>query len=404
MKIGTVLRLVFGFALAVSIPAKSNPQKGKIPASTPPEIRVELEKLLSSELPQRLEGAYNLGNMGAKAVLAIPFLIGVLHDNEGMVDVDEASLKFFEKDTTFMVFGGKAATINPMQIIVSVALAKIGKTAREPLRAELSKADPAMLPFAYFADSLVRMQDPDTTKMLIAMLSDSNRQKRYRIAEALRYSKDPASIDALITALKDQDSNVKSAAGNSLKRITGQDFGEDASKWEEWRGKNKPKQAHASKPSIESATNRESELKCQIISTSRVDKVEGGFASWTAKDPKVATGVILLVKLTYPPQMKELLTGELALQYKFENQLQTAPSLGVNPRPPSANRGAAEDNLFWILHATSTYKVTLEGEGFDGLIGEEQMRFLFQAPIQVTEASVLYQGRACGVAVKISKP
>ena len=186
---------------------------------------------------------------------------------------------------------------------------------------------------------------------------------------------------------------MKSNAALSLKKITGRDFGEDATKWEDWRMQSKPKNAHAV-----------AELKCEIISVSRADKVEGAFASWTAKDPKVATGIILLVKLIYPPQIKELQTGELALQYKLNDQLQTAPSLGVNPRAPATSRAAAEDNLFWILHATSTYKVPLEGNGFDGVAGEEQMRFLFQAPIQVIEASLLYQGTPCGAAVKLPKP
>lgn len=38
-------------------------------------------------------------------------------------------------------------------------------------------------------------------------------------------------------------------------------------------------------------------LKCSVISAFRVENVEGGFASWTAKDRQVATRVILLVKL-----------------------------------------------------------------------------------------------------------
>ena len=402
-RILSFLVVVAFLSLGLRTNAQTNPQKDKIPATISGDVRTELEKLLSSELAQRLEGAYNLGNMGEKAAPAIPFLIATFDDYQGMTEVGESLLKYFEKDDVFMVFGGKANTINPVQMVVTAALGKIGMPAIEPLMAALRKADPTNLPFAYIAKSLARMQDPQTTKLLLGLLTDPNEHKRSRAAEALRHSKDPNVVDPLIAALKDQNSNVKSNAALSLKKITGQNFGEDAAKWEESRAKNKPKQAHARKPSIESATNREFELKCQIISASRVNKVEGAFASWTAKDPKVASGVILLVKLTYPPHMKELLTGELALQYKFETEVQTAPSLGVNPRAPGANRGAAEDNLFWILHATSTYKVPLEGEGFDGVASEEQIRFLFQAPIQVTEASLIYQGSACGNSVKISK-
>lgn len=224
-----------------AIPQAST-QKEQTPSDLPADLRTEIEKLRSPDLSQRIEGAYNLGKMGERAAPVVPFLLQVLERNEGMEEVPRASLDYFEKDTAFLVFGGKAATINPVQIVASVALAKIGKPALEPLRAALLKADPTELPFAYVAEALARMQDPTTTKMLHGMLSSENRHMRFRVAEALAHSKDPASVDALIGALKDQDSSVKSSAARSLKRITGQDFGEDAGKWQEWRAKNKPTQ------------------------------------------------------------------------------------------------------------------------------------------------------------------
>lgn len=179
--------------------------------------------------------------MGEKAAPAIPFLLEVLQRYEGMVEVEEGSLKYFEKDAAFMVFGGKTNTINPVQMVASVALAKIGKPAIEPLRTALLKADPTELPFAFIVAALARMQDPTTTKMLHGMLSSENQHTRSRIVGALAYSKDPSSIDVLIQALKDQDSSVKSAAARSLKKITGQDLGEDVGKWEQWRAKNPAK-------------------------------------------------------------------------------------------------------------------------------------------------------------------
>jgi HEAT repeat protein len=57
-------------------------------------------------------------------------------------------------------------------------------------------------------------------------------------SECLPKRKDPAVIDALIAALKDQESSVKSAAARSLSKITGQKYAEDASQWEQWRSKN----------------------------------------------------------------------------------------------------------------------------------------------------------------------
>jgi HEAT repeat protein len=237
--ISTLLVTVSLFAGPLLAIAQTSPQKDKIPATMSPDVRKELEAVLSSELQKRLEGAYNLGTMGEKAAEAIPFLIDILQQDDGMTDVDQDSLKFFEKDAVFLVYNGKAATINPVQMVVSDALVKIGKQAIEPLRAMLPKADPTELPFAYAAGILARMQDPATTKMLHGMLSDDNRHVRSRVVEALARSKDPATVDALIGALKDQDASVKSAAARSLKKITGQDLGEDARKWEDWRAKDK---------------------------------------------------------------------------------------------------------------------------------------------------------------------
>jgi hypothetical protein len=144
-------------------------------------------------------------------------------------------------------------------------------------------------------------------------------------------------------------------------------------------------------------------FKCEIISASRVDKLEGGFFAWTAKEPSKASGVILVTKLTYAPETKELLSGDLALEYKASAQTQTSPALGFNPRAPDSKRGADADKLFWILHAEATYKYPVEGEGFDGVKGQETMQFLFQVPNDVSAVRLLYQEKSCGDEAKIPK-
>lgn len=222
--------------------AQTSSEKLSIPSGASPELKKELEKLLSSELPRRLEGAYNIGNMREQAVLAIPILMELLKGYDGMVEIDEASLKYFEKDTAFLIVGNRANTINPVHILLTDALGKIGKPAIEPLRAALPKADPKELYFPYVAEALAKTQDPEATRMLLDLLSTGDANARFRIAGALRHSNDPASVDALIQALKDKDKEVRSTAARSLKKITSQAFGEDAGKWEEWRAKNKASQ------------------------------------------------------------------------------------------------------------------------------------------------------------------
>jgi hypothetical protein len=219
--------------------AQANSEKGTVRAGVSPELRKELEQLMSSELPRRLEAAYNIGLMGEKAAAAIPTLIEVLKGYEGMKEVDEVSLGYFDKTTAFMVFEGKANTINPVHILVTDALGKIGKAAIEPLRASLLDADPKELLFPYLADALAKMQIPEATAILLPILSGGDTTARFRIAGSLRYSKDAASVDALFQALRDSDKEVRSTAARSLGRITGQSFGEDVKKWEEWRAKGK---------------------------------------------------------------------------------------------------------------------------------------------------------------------
>ena len=83
-----------------------------------------------------------------------------------MTEVDGSLLKYFEKDDAFLVFGGKANTLNPVQMVVTAALGKIGKAAIEP------KADPTNLPFAYIAESLARMPNnhPAGTRIVSAQI------------------------------------------------------------------------------------------------------------------------------------------------------------------------------------------------------------------------------------------
>ncbi|MFN2530671.1 MAG: hypothetical protein ABR555_05190 [Pyrinomonadaceae bacterium] len=144
-------------------------------------------------------------------------------------------------------------------------------------------------------------------------------------------------------------------------------------------------------------------FRCQIISASRVKKLEGGFFSWTPTNPDKATGVILVAKLSYPSDTKELLSGDVTVEYKVGSQTERSPALGFNPRGPDPNRSPDADKLFWILHAESTYKYPVEGDGFDGVKGQETMQFLFQVPNDVPAVTLLYQGKSCGEEAKIPK-
>ena len=47
---------------------------------------------------------------------------------------------------------------------------------------------------------------------------------------------DTQKIEFLISALKDEDGSVRSAAAAALNKIIGKNFGEDEVKWRDWLG------------------------------------------------------------------------------------------------------------------------------------------------------------------------
>jgi hypothetical protein len=173
--------------------------------------------------------------MGERAAPAIPFLIRVLERYDGMVEVDSALMKYFEPGTSFLVYQGKANTINPAQLVAAANLARIGRPAIQPLSVALQGADPTELYFAHLADALARIPDPAATAILMNHLKGTDRHARSRAAAALRWNIDPASLDGLIAALDDADEDVRGEAVRSLERRSGQTFGPDAAKWRAWR-------------------------------------------------------------------------------------------------------------------------------------------------------------------------
>uniref|UniRef100_A0A7C2K2T5 HEAT repeat domain-containing protein n=1 Tax=candidate division WOR-3 bacterium TaxID=2052148 RepID=A0A7C2K2T5_UNCW3 len=74
---------------------------------------------------------------------------------------------------------------------------------------------------------------------LISALKDVNWHVREAVAYALGEIKDLRAVEPLISALKDVNSSVRRAAAKALEEITGQNFGEDQAKWQEWWEKNK---------------------------------------------------------------------------------------------------------------------------------------------------------------------
>ena len=118
------------------------------------------------------------------------------------------------------------------------ALGKIGdERAVEPLKQALKDKSKDVQIWAAFG--LYKLGDTQKIEFLITALKDEDSNVRENAAEALGKIKDPRAIEPLIGALKDEKSIVKGAAAKALLEITGEDFGEDQTKWQEWWKKNK---------------------------------------------------------------------------------------------------------------------------------------------------------------------
>jgi len=89
------------------------------------------------------------------------------------------------------------------------------------------------------ADSLAVFQDKRAVEPLIATLNNGNINIRCHSAIALRIFKDKRSIKPLIDLLTEEKPIVKKIYGDSLREITGQQFGDDQQQWLDWWEKNK---------------------------------------------------------------------------------------------------------------------------------------------------------------------
>ena len=82
---------------------------------------------------------------------------------------------------------------------------------------------------------LSRGGDNSSMNLLINMLNrDTESEIRGRAAEALGNYQNRRAVQALISALDDDDFGVIYQAEQSLRKLTGEDFPDDSGRWNEW--------------------------------------------------------------------------------------------------------------------------------------------------------------------------
>jgi len=86
-----------------------------------------------------------------------------------------------------------------------------------------------------FCVSTVASAQADGVDKLINQLKDENWSVRIAAAKALVKIGDSRAVKPLIAVLKDKNEIfARQTAAEALKKITGQDFGEDYEKWSTW--------------------------------------------------------------------------------------------------------------------------------------------------------------------------
>lgn len=188
--------------------------KEKIPSDIPSDVRKQIESLYSSEPAERLSAVYGLREMGKKASLAVPFLVGIIGDNTAIECVGQR-------------VGRTSVGREAIDLLGEIK----DSSAVEPLILALKDAGFDIK--KYDALALGKMKDTRTaesrTGISIAKKDASGTYVEYEI-------KDPRAAVQLQVALQ-----VRSSAVSALEKITEQKFGEDPVKWQEWWEENKGK-------------------------------------------------------------------------------------------------------------------------------------------------------------------
>jgi hypothetical protein len=185
----------------------------EIPKDISTDVRVEIEKLYSSNPTVRDQAVDNLAAMGQRAAPAIPFVaVNVINPKTGTtrvnVDVADAA-KWLE-----------AVGLPPLDVFVQVLSGEGGTSVSVDATEVLSTLRTARI------------------RRLSENLKHVNTRVRLRAARTLGLIRDSRVVEPLIGALKDQERSIQREAAASLAKLSGEDFGLNYDKWDAWWEKN----------------------------------------------------------------------------------------------------------------------------------------------------------------------
>lgn len=194
LKTPRALSVLFGLLAAVVLFAQPAIGTEPGPKNAPPDVREQIARMRSADPKERAAAIDRLGELGERAVPAIPELIAALAD-QGRVRTDVVELDRV---------GDHAAD----------ALRKIGAKAVDPLIGALKHPETVVRRRA--ANTLGWIKDPRAVEPLIGAFKDPQREVRLAALLALERFKNPRSVEPMIAALADPDRSVRSIAARAL--------------------------------------------------------------------------------------------------------------------------------------------------------------------------------------------
>jgi HEAT repeat protein len=203
-------------------------------------VPVIITTLTEDRLTMRYNAARALGNIGDNK--AVPDLVKALKDKEWEV-------RFYAAEALGKI--GDVQAARPLANLVSkdpdpkVRLAAIksldqvqGKSEYRAVISALSDAEPEVR--GYAAELLASWNLEEAQPKIIKMLKeDRSNVARSSCAHALGVYNNISAVPALIQALGDEYKDVRIYALDSLKKISGQNYGYDKQAWDHWFELNK---------------------------------------------------------------------------------------------------------------------------------------------------------------------
>ncbi len=235
---------------APSAVAGSAADRSPLPARIPPDVEIQIRNLHNQSPRKKIAAIRSLGEMGPSAGAAAPYLIELLDSREKYISFLERIYNFIavldtpgasiSQETKISLIKIGAPAVDPLIVALTHPRAKVrgnaalvlgtirNERAIAPLIAALKDSDPEVRMWA--AVALGEMPNKHSVEPLISRLEDADNDVRSYAAYSLGIIGDRRSVEPLISSLR----NGNDAAGPALHEITGESFGSDAAKWQDW--------------------------------------------------------------------------------------------------------------------------------------------------------------------------